>query len=54
MIQQLFPLELSAHEVTITITLLGMLFRVLLPLSAEGKQLLEQITSSILMPTYPD
>ena len=54
MIQQFFPQELTAHELTITIMLLGTLFRVLLPLSAEGKQCLEQITGGILMPTYPN
>ena len=54
MIQQFFPQELTAHELTITIMLLGTLFRVLLPLSAEGKQCLEQITGGILMSTYPN
>jgi Mg/Co/Ni transporter MgtE len=55
MIQQILPAELIvAHQVLFTLILLGSLFRLLLPVSADRQQLLEQIASSILITTYSD
>ena len=55
MIQQILPAELIvAHQVLFTLILLGSLFRLLLPVSADRQQLLEQIASSILITTCSD